>query len=339
MTERQFQMLADSIPQLVWMAKPDGHIIWFNQRWYDYTGKTPAQALGWAWQCVHDPLELPQVLKEWRGCIATGEPFEMVFPLRGKDGLFRPFLTRGLPIKDGEDRVERWFGTNTDIAEHKRLEQRLRLMVNELNHRVKNTLAVVQAIASQTLLDTDPVIYESFEDRLLSLSAAHAVLTRESWTGAELHEVIQGQLVPYAGPVGDRYRLVGPKVRLSSRAILSFALVFHELSINALKYGALSTEMGQVLIDWEITSGAEPTLRLTWTECGGPRVSLPSRRGFGSQLIEHSLAGDLGAEVRLKFDDPQGLTCLIETPLAQIAAPAGVWPIPQIGGGMLEVSK
>jgi PAS domain S-box-containing protein len=115
-SERQFRTLADAIPTLAWTAKPDGHIDWYNARWYEYTGTTPEQMEGWGWQSVHDPAELPWVLDRWRAGIATGQPVEMTFPLRGADGRFRPFLTRIVPLRDAEGHVLRWFGTNTDVS-------------------------------------------------------------------------------------------------------------------------------------------------------------------------------------------------------------------------------
>ncbi len=125
-SEQQFRMLAESIPQLDWMAHPDGSIYWYNQRWYEYTGTTPEQMLGWGWQSVHDPAVLPEVMKRWRHSIQSGEPFEMVFPLRGADGVFRPFLTRIVPVRDAQGRVVRWFGTNTDITLQQGAEEALR---------------------------------------------------------------------------------------------------------------------------------------------------------------------------------------------------------------------
>lgn len=125
-SEAQFHTLGDSIPQLTWMANADGWIFWYNRRWYEYTGTTPAHMEGWGWQSVHDPTELPKVLERWRASIDGGQPFEMVFPLRGADGVFRPFLTRVLPMKNADGTVIRWFGTNTDISEQKKTEQVLR---------------------------------------------------------------------------------------------------------------------------------------------------------------------------------------------------------------------
>jgi len=125
-SEARFRSMADAMPQLAWTARADGHIFWYNKRWYDYTGTTPEQMDGWGWQSVHDTSELPMVLERWQASIATGEPFEMTFPLRGADGVLRPFLTRVIPLKDGAGSVLQWFGTNTDVDELKRVEKALR---------------------------------------------------------------------------------------------------------------------------------------------------------------------------------------------------------------------
>jgi len=125
-SEEQFRTLAEAIPQLCWMARGDGYVFWYNQRWYTYTGTTPEQMKGWGWQSVHDPRTLPSVLERWKAAISTGEPSGMIFPLRGADGVFRPFLTRVVPIKDADGRVVRWFGTDTDITELRDAQEALR---------------------------------------------------------------------------------------------------------------------------------------------------------------------------------------------------------------------
>lgn len=121
-SEQRFRTMADAMPQLAWIADPDGFIFWYNQRWYDYSGTTPEQMEGWGWQSVHDPEKLPKVMERWTASIATGQPFEMEFPLLGVDGKYREFLTRGVPMKDSEGRVLRWLGTNTDVSEARELE-------------------------------------------------------------------------------------------------------------------------------------------------------------------------------------------------------------------------
>jgi PAS domain S-box-containing protein len=136
-SQEQFRMMANAIPQLAWIARADGYIYWYNQRWYEYTGTTPEQMEGWGWQSVHDPRELPKVLERWKRSLATGQPFDMIFPLRGADGIFRPFLTRVMPLKDPQGQVRQWFGTNTDVSQQKRAEEMLR----ELNATLESKVA------------------------------------------------------------------------------------------------------------------------------------------------------------------------------------------------------
>jgi PAS domain S-box-containing protein len=143
LSERQFRDLADSMPQLAWMARADGWVFWFNKGWHEYTGTTPAEMQGWGWQSVHDPAALPKVLERWRRSIATGERFEMVFPLRGADGSFRSFLTRITPVRDAEGRVIRWFGTNTDITGQREVEDTLRRLNDLLEERIAQRSAAL----------------------------------------------------------------------------------------------------------------------------------------------------------------------------------------------------
>jgi PAS domain S-box-containing protein len=136
-TEEQFRALANSIPNLAWWANSDGYITWYNRRWYEYTGTTPEQMEGWGWQSVHDPKMLQKVLERWKASIATGEPFDMEFPLLGADGVFRTFLTRVMPLKDSVGQVLRWFGTNTDISVMKQAEERLMSVLADLERSNK----------------------------------------------------------------------------------------------------------------------------------------------------------------------------------------------------------
>jgi len=135
-SEGKFATLVNAMPQLCWMANADGFITWYNRRWHDYTGTSPEQMEGWAWQSVHDPAYLPSVLERWSASIATGEPFEMTFPLRGADGIFRPFLSRAEPLRDDQGRVVRWLGTNTDVSAQYAAEEALRRLNDTLEARV-----------------------------------------------------------------------------------------------------------------------------------------------------------------------------------------------------------
>jgi len=196
-------------------------------------------------------------------------------------------------------------------------EMRQRLLINELNHRVKNTLATVQAIAFQTMKG-DVTLGEArarFEARLMALSRAHSLLTAQNWEGASLVRVV-GDSTEYLAADEGRFAIEGAEVWLAPRAALALALAFHELSTNAAKYGALAQEGGLVSISWTVADGM---LRIRWKESGGPPVAEPAERGFGSRLIERGLSGDLGGSASLAFE-PDGLLCTIEAALTGIAA-------------------
>jgi len=166
-SEERFRTLANSIPQLAWMARADGFIHWYNQRWHDYTGTTPEQMEGWGWQSVHDPAVLQSVLSRWRGAIALAQPFEMEFPLRGADGTFRTFLARGQPMRDSEGRVVQWFGTCTDVDELKRIEQSLRVT----QARLESTLEASSVGTWTWYIASDRLMADEFTARMFSLAA------------------------------------------------------------------------------------------------------------------------------------------------------------------------
>jgi two-component sensor histidine kinase len=208
------------------------------------------------------------------------------------------------------------FVEGSDVTDRVLGERQQKLLLDELNHRVKNTLSTVQAIASQTLrTNADPAEFRAaFESRLMALSATHNLLTATNWMSADLREVAQLEFHPY-GP--ERYRLAGPAVALSPAQALALGLLFHELATNAAKYGALAHGDGQVEVVWRLRElGGRMGLAIDWKEHDGPPVIPPARSGFGSRLIERSLQGQLGGEATLDFA-PDGVRCHISLPLAQ----------------------
>ena len=148
-SEANFATLVNTMPQLCWMANAQGRVTWYNQRWYDYTGTTPAQMLGDGWKSVCDPVSLPDIQRNWDHAVTTGEPFELIFPLRGADGVLRAFLTRALPVKDDTGRVARWFGTNTDISAQREAEEALRRLNETLEIRVVEAIADREAMSAK----------------------------------------------------------------------------------------------------------------------------------------------------------------------------------------------
>ncbi|MCB8821448.1 PAS domain-containing sensor histidine kinase [Microvirga rosea] len=204
-----------------------------------------------------------------------------------------------------------------DISDRKRAEEHQQLLIHELNHRVKNTLATVQSITMQTLRgsETPRTTSEALESRLFALSRAHNVLTRENWEGALLHDVVSEVLEPYRSGREGRIQCQGGRVHLAPRMALALSMAIHELATNAAKYGALSNEAGQVHLTWMVDhTPMTPLLLLRWEEKGGPVVKPPLRKGFGSRLIERSLALDLNGNVQIEYA-PQGLICSVEAPL------------------------
>jgi two-component sensor histidine kinase len=190
------------------------------------------------------------------------------------------------------------------------------LLIDELNHRVKNTLAILQAIAMQTFQSASKSEREKFEGRLGALAEAHDLLSEEKWRGSGLHDVIGRVLQPYLLARPERVHISGPLVPLSPRLAVVLSMILHEIATNAAKYGALSNDTGTVRLDWEIIAERnQPKLRLKWTESGGPVVTAAPKEGFGSRLIQRSVRDQLGGEVIVDFL-PGGvvyiLTCSLE---------------------------
>jgi PAS domain S-box-containing protein len=218
-----------------------------------------------------------------------------------------------------------WDGIQIDITEHKRAEEHLQLLVNELNHRVKNTLAIVQSLSAQSFSRTDMRSAEgvsrardAFEARLFALARGHDVLTRENWEGASLATVLDEAFAAYRKHSGDGevFELEGTDLRVTPSMALSLSMALHELCTNALKYGALKMPGGRVRVAWETVPAASGSrLVMRWQESGGPPVSPPTRRGFGSRLIEGGLARELDGWVTLAYE-PAGLVCTIDVPLS-----------------------
>jgi two-component sensor histidine kinase len=191
------------------------------------------------------------------------------------------------------------------------------LLIDELNHRVKNTLTTVQSIASQTLRNAPDLDHASsaIESRLIALSQVHNVLTNRSWADVGLHDIVAQAVEPYRSRGENRIHVQGPPIQIPPRMALALAMALQELATNAVKYGALSNGTGQIRVHWKLNGASTPDrLHLMWAETDGPRVHKPARRGFGTRLIERSLALDLNGDVRIEFD-PKGVQCSVDAPL------------------------
>ncbi|HEY8616495.1 HWE histidine kinase domain-containing protein [Phenylobacterium sp.] len=249
--------------------------------------------------------------------IRTGAEYDIEYRVLHPSGDVRWVHARGRAAQTADEGgVRRMAGVSLDVTERKRAEERQRLLLNELNHRVKNTLATVQSIASQTLRSTidGHAFRDAFESRLLALSQTHNLLTDRSWEAASLRDILMLELKPHAG--GDRFRLDSDRdVRLTPKAAVALGMAIHELATNAVKYGSLSASGGRVSVRSRVTaSSVGRALVLEWIESGGPPVEKPKRRGFGGRLLEQGLAGELSGQVLLDYR-PEGLFCRIELPM------------------------
>lgn len=255
--------------------------------------------------------------------LLTGEELRGIVALAERpDGARVPFMPFPKLLRNATGEAIGAINMLVDMTERKRAEDEQRTLIDELNHRVKNTLATVQSIAAQTMRSTPENFARNFESRLMALSAAHNLLTRRRWTGVGLVELLESQLAAHVCNEG-RVQLDGPEIMLDPRIGVLLGMLVHELATNAAKYGALSRPEGSVRLSWAVAPGPDglsqaggQCLQLLWQEQGGPAVEPPSRKGFGTRLLERSVKLDLRGRCDLRFE-PVGVRCRIDIPLVQ----------------------
>jgi two-component sensor histidine kinase len=207
-------------------------------------------------------------------------------------------------------------------AERRAAEERRTLLLREMNHRIKNILAAVQAIANQTFRDgASSASLRAFGDRLAAMAATHDLLVTESWESADLGETVTAALAPFGPERKQRFTVKGPQVQVTANAALALSMALHELCTNAAKYGALATDTGTVAVRWHLSGSADKRrFHFSWRERGGPPVTKPDRRGFGSRLIEAALASELSACAELRFPE-EGVEFVLDADAAEVIAP------------------
>ncbi|MCJ2083506.1 PAS domain S-box protein [Methylobacterium sp. J-090] len=323
-TEERYRLAARATNDAIWdWDLTTNHVLWNEalQAAHGHRSETVEPTGDWWIDHIH-PDDRARIDGSIHAVIdRIGTSWTDEYRFRRADGSFADILDRGYVLRDERGRAVRMIGAMLDISERKRAEEHQRLLTGELQHRVKNTLAMVQAIASQTFRNAADLeaAREAFSARLVSLGRAHDILTQSSWTQAPIADVVDGALTVHRGEAASRIRASGPNVPLSAKAALALALALHELATNAAKYGALSNEAGIVDLRWHVVhEGDAPRFCLTWSEQGGPPIlAQPTRRGFGSRLIERSFAAEVGGEVRSTYA-PTGLTCRLEASLVSM---------------------
>ncbi|WP_262027519.1 PAS domain-containing protein [Microvirga sp. Mcv34] len=444
-TEALFKLIAESLPALVWIIKPNLELTYTNERWVTYSGLPPQDALGLSWTAAIHPDDWAKMTEEIKPVIAGETTYTTEARYRSADGEYRWHIIRAAPVRNAatgefkgwvgtsvdihdlkmteealrtsEERLslaqsaagigvfdwhvpsdtitwtveqERLFGmepgsfkgsssdwaeriipedreyaiqaiadalarhdkdidfifriqrpdgirtmqtialffyqadgsplrmvgVDIDITHYKEAENRQNLLIRELHHRVKNTLATVQAIVGSTARTASSIdeFYQGFVGRIVSLARTHNLLTEDLWQKADLEVLVQTELGPYEDEARNRITIMGPHLELPSEAAVPIGMAIHELTTNAAKHGALSTFGGQVEVRWEILGDERPMLHFSWEEHGGPHVSAPGRQGFGTRLLQRVLSTQLQAEVSMEFPQ-EGLRFSMRMPI------------------------
>jgi PAS domain S-box-containing protein len=315
--DRRFRQLLDALPAAVYTTDANGRITFFNEAAAELWGCRPelgtAEFCG-SWRLFwpdgtplpHDQCPMAVALREGR-------------PVRGAeaiaerpDGTRVPFIPYPTPLRGSSGELVGAVNMLVDITERKRADERQALLIRELNHRVKNMLATVQAIMSSTARAAGSVaeFQDAFTGRIVSLARAHARISEGQWQTISFRDLLCDELAPYDD--GRRVRLDGPVVDLTASLAVPLTMALHELTTNAVKHGALAAAGGSVAVSWALMCGRE--LEFEWLERGGPRVAPPTRRGFGSQLVQRVLTSQIGARVAIAYE-PDGLRARVAVPL------------------------
>ncbi len=317
LAEERFREMADNAPVMIWVTDENDQCTFMSRSWYRFTGQTPGGALGRGWlDCVH-PNDRASADHASSQATRDRDTFEAEYRLRHNDGSWRWVLDSATPRIGGGEFLGH-IGSVIDITERKLDDERRKMLIRELHHRIKNNLAIVQALVSQSLkgLAGGEEAVAKLIGRLRALADAHEAVARDDWQSASLTSVVEQALAPFHGEGRDSVDIEGPDLTIAARPAVALALGLHELATNASKYGALAVDGGRASLTWRVDP-LRQSLVMLWQEQGGPSVRAPAQKGFGSRLIERWVSADLSAAVAIEFL-PQGVRCRIEAPLNAI---------------------
>ena len=312
LSEARYHEIAHGLPAAAWVSRSNGGLEFINQAMVDALGRPRRALLGEGWLDAIDPDDRAHLLRVREEAHASHGSFHCEGRFRRADGALRIIELYGRPRFDVHGQFRGHIGIATDVTEKRDFEARQQLLIHELNHRVKNTLAMVQGLVRHTLRDHDvsPQVEHDVTERLIALAAAHDVLSREHWRGAELGDLVGELMRPYDH--AGRVSIHGPTARITPKTAITLAMSLHELATNAAKYGALSVPGGHVELSWSKSADA---IALEWRERGGPPVTAPKLSGFGSLLLGRMLDVQLGRPAEIVYA-PKGLICRLRAPSA-----------------------
>ncbi|MBE3637450.1 sensor histidine kinase [Mangrovicoccus algicola] len=324
-SEHKYHAIVNSIEQMIWSTRPDGYHDYFNDRWYDFTGVPEGSTDGEAWKGMFHPDDQDRINAVWSDSLATGKSYHIEYRLRHHSGEYRWVIGRAQCVRDESGRIVRWYGTCTDIHALKMAEESRQLLLDELNHRVKNLFTLVSGIVSMTARksETPAEMAAAVKGRVQALARAHDLI-RFSAQGAitsgrvSLGDLADQILAPHLTEdlVGATL-CEGPQIQLGERASTSMALILHELATNAAKYGALHQPGGRLSIRWTVSG---PNLALTWAEeCATPKTVEVSGSGFGSRLIRSTVEGQFMGQINFG-STASGILIQMELELDRLSA-------------------
>jgi PAS domain S-box-containing protein len=316
--EGRFRALLDAAPAMMWVTDREGRCTHLNRSWYAFTGRPQEESLDHGWlEAVH-PEDHDQIVLRFRQAVREEAVFRLDYRMRHADGGWRWVIDAAHPRRDASGRYLGHVGSVLDITDRREAEERQSLLAREVDHRAKNVLAVVQAALRLTRAPDQASYAAAVEGRVAALARAQTLLANDSWAGADLRAMLEGELVPFLGGEtgAARCTLRSEAVALPAAAAQPLTMLVHELATNAVKHGALSAAGGHVEVSWQV---AGDRLKLRWTETGGPPVMRPpTRRGFGARVLEGTVQRQLGGRLDLEWR-VQGLDCRLDVPLRTLA--------------------
>jgi len=332
--ERFARSVLEQATDAIVVLAPDGritHASWMAEQLAEQppVGRTFSEAFPLEAQSEAQAGTLARFSAESLDTLLATKPFHGVeVRLQSENAPNRAFLLSAGPLVDDTRASVGSIVTLTDMTERKRAEEQQTMLVAELNHRVKNILAIVQSVAAQTVRSSGSLadFTHTFSGRLQALAIAHDILTQTRWIGIGLKELLTAVLAPHLSAQEERVTIEGPLVLLSARAVVPLSMALHELTTNAVKYGALSVPDGRIDVSWRLTGGEDQSVELTWSEHGGPEVERGASSGFGTTLIDRVVTYDLDGTTKMDFD-PSGVRCTLTFPMrGQAKSPANKSP-------------
>jgi PAS domain S-box-containing protein len=339
-SEQRFRHTADAAPVMIWISGVDKLYTWFNRPWLDFVGRPMEHELGNGWSENVHPDDFDRCLHTYAHAFDAREPFSMEYRLRRHDGEYRWVLDTGIPLWEPPGVFAGYIGTCIDITERRQTEDQKSLLVSELDHRVKNTLACVAAIAEQTRASSNSMdeFLDVLRGRIRSLANTHALLSLNRWRGVDLAELVRGELAPCTR---DGNTLIdGPAIDVSAESVQTVAIVLHELTTNAAKYGALSSRSGRISVRWrwQANGGPRDGLVLEWRESGGPPVVAPCAPGYGTSVIRELIPYELGGAVDYALA-AGGARCELQIPAKWLKKKDGLHTAPDGAGEQPHASS